>query len=93
MKNDIHTILIRPHITEKATITSEAGVYVFEIAKDATKTDVSRAIKSLYKVTPVQVRTVTTPAKRLFVRGKRGASAGNKKAYVYLKKGDTIEIM
>jgi large subunit ribosomal protein L23 len=86
-------IIVRPHITEKATRSSEAGVYVFEIAQTATKYDVSKTIKEQYKVTPVKVSTVRVPAQQTFVRGKRGTRAGYKKAYVYLKKGDKIEII
>jgi len=84
--------LLRPRITEKATVSSEKSVYVFEIAADATKTAVAKAVKDLYKVTPVKVSTVTVPAKQTVVRGKRGTKAGYKKAYIYLKKGETIEI-
>lgn len=93
MKPNSSNILIRPHITEKATMSSEASVYVFEIATKATKHTVAKAITELYKVTPVKIRTVSIPAKNTFVRGKRGTSAGYKKAYVYLKKGETIEII
>jgi len=68
-------------------------VYVFEIAPKANKKDVAQAVKEQYKVTPVKVTTVTTPAKRTVVRGKRGTKASFKKAYIYLKKGDKIEIV
>lgn len=92
MKSSSH-ILIRPHITEKATRSSEAGVYVFEISQAATKAEVSKVIAEQYKVTPIKVSTVRIPARATFVRGKRGMSAGYKKAYVYLKKGDKIEVI
>jgi len=88
----LSSVLLRPRITEKATVSSEKSVYVFEIAADATKTAVAKAVKDLYKVTPVKVSTVTVPAKQTVVRGKRGTKAGYKKAYIYLKKGETIEI-
>ncbi len=93
MKKDTHTILRRPRITEKASISAEKGVFVFEIDPAASKKAVAHAVKELYKVTPVKVATVTTPAKRVFVRGKWGKKVGIKKAYVYLKKGDTIEFV
>ena len=86
-------IIKNPHITEKATVKSEAGVYVFEISPRASKKDVAQAIKDLYKVTPVKISTVTIPAKKVIVRGKRGLKSGYKKAYVYLKKGETIEVL
>jgi large subunit ribosomal protein L23 len=89
---DSNNILIRPVVTEKATIQSEHSVYVFEIPKLANKTTVARAIKEIYKVSPAKVTTVTIPQKNVVVRGKRGKKAGYKKAYVFLKKGDKIEI-
>ncbi len=93
MKN-ISTILIKPRVTEKASINAELkNVYVFEIAKGANKKDVMQAVKELYKVTPVKVATSRIPSKQVFVRGKWGVKSGGKKAYIYLKKGDKIEII
>jgi len=52
------------------------------------------AVRELYKVTPRMVRVVTIPAKlkRNARTGKPGVKHGGKKAYVFLKKGDTIAI-
>ena len=93
MKADLKTVLLRPRITEKAALKSESSVYTFEIPKHATKTDVIKAVKEIYKVSPVKVTTVTNPQKKVFVRGKVGFKKGIKKVYVYLKKGQTIEVM
>lgn len=93
MKKDLSSILTRPHITEKATMTSESSVYVFQIPQTATKADVLKAFTLKYKSTPVKVATVRIPAKKVFVRGKRGVSSGYKKAYIYLKKGEKVEIV
>lgn len=85
--------ILRPRITEKSGIAHESSnVYTFEVAQTATKHSIARAIQSLYKVTPVKVRTVSLPAKNVFVRGRRGVQSAVKKAMVYLKKGDKIEI-
>lgn len=89
---DVTAVVVSPRITEKATVQAENGVYVFNITKDATKPQIARAIAELYKVTPVKVRVASTPAKTVFVRGRVGSKAGVRKAYVYLKKGDKIEI-
>ncbi len=89
----LSNILRNPHITEKATVASERGVYVFTVDPRATKETVAKAFIEQYKVTPVKIATVTIPAKATVVRGKRGTQAGYKKAYIYLKKGDKIEIM
>ncbi len=93
MKKDINSFIIRPHITEKASLKAEGGVYVFEIASNATKAQVGKAFEEKYKINPVKISTVTIPAKNVFVRGKRGMKSGYKKAYIYLKKGDKIETL
>ena len=92
---DIATALVRPRITEKATDQSEKGVYVFEVAPKATKENIKAAILHFYKVTPRKVNITKTPRRKVSskVRGKFGMKPGIKKAYVYLKKGDTIEIV
>jgi large subunit ribosomal protein L23 len=90
MKN-LSNILIKPHITEKATMSAESSVYVFEINPKATSKDVAKAFIEKYKITPIRINTVTIPAKNVVVRGKRGKKSGYKKAYVYLKKGEKIE--
>lgn len=87
-------IIIRPRITEKSGIMNESSnVYTFEISKNATKDTVSKAIKALYKVNAEKVRIINLPAKKVFVRGKKGTQSAVKKALVYLKKGDKIELV
>ena len=91
MKSNLENILIKPHITEKATMSAERSVYVFEVAPKSTKNTVERAFKEKYKINPTKITTVTIPAKNVVVRGKRGKKSGYKKAYVYLKSGTKIE--
>jgi large subunit ribosomal protein L23 len=90
-----HAILVRPHFTEKSVNLGEKNVYTFEVKQDATKFQVRDAVKALYNVTPVKVNIVKTrPADRL--KGSLGRTVkvpGMKKAYVYLKKGDTINLV
>lgn len=93
MKKDLNKIIVRPHITEKASISVDKGVYTFEVSKDSTKVLIEKAIQERYKVNPVKITTVTIPGKRVFVRGRVGKKSGYKKAYVYLKKGDKIETL
>jgi large subunit ribosomal protein L23 len=90
------TIIKNPRITEKATTLVENRAYTFDVAKNATKKEIEKAIKTLYKVTPEAVRTVKIPTKKVYPRGRRGnvgSKGGGKKAYVYLKKGDKIEVL
>jgi large subunit ribosomal protein L23 len=94
MKN-ISSTIISPRITEKGAALSEKGVYVFNIAKGATKADVSAAIRSVYKVTPKMIRLAAVPSKKVATRGTNriGKTATGKKAFVYLKEGDKIELV
>lgn len=87
-------VLLRPRITEKAAIGADRnGVYVFEVTPNASKQAIAASVKAAYKVTPIRVRTAKIAPKAVFVRGKRGVKKGGKKAYVYLKKGDKIELL
>ncbi len=85
-------VLIQPRITEKASFRTDGNVYTFEVATRANKKDVAQAVAYLYNVKPVRVNIAQIPSKRTFTRGKWGVKKGGKKAYVFLKKGDSIEI-
>ncbi len=85
------TVILKPRMTEKAALKTNAqNVYVFNVTAEATKSSVIGSIKAEYKVTPIGVRLLAIPAKKVFRRGKSGIKGGGKKAYVYLKKGDKI---
>lgn len=87
-------VLLRPRVTEKSGIAAEShNIYTFEVAQGSTKKTVAKAVQELYKVTPEKVRVINLPAKRVFIRGKRGTTNAVKKALVYLKKGDKIEFI
>jgi large subunit ribosomal protein L23 len=88
-------ILKSPRITEKASMHSAESVYTFDVATFATKPQIARAIREVYKVTPRMVRVVTIRPKatRNMRTGKSGMRSGGKKAYVYLKKGETITVV
>lgn len=93
-QQNLSHVLVAPRITEKATVVSGASVYVFNIAPSATKRQVKQAVERYYKVTPRMVRVVSIPVKRVrnMRTGQTGMKHGGKKAYVYLKKGETITI-
>jgi ribosomal protein L23 len=92
---DLISVIKGPRITEKSVRLGDTNVYTFAIAQDATKFLVRDAVKALYGVTPVKVNIVTKrPAVRLKGSQNRMVKvAGEKKAYVYLKKGDTINLV
>lgn len=87
------TIIKNPRITEKASYAGERNVYTFDIAQSANKTEIKKAIFSLYKVKPLKVNVLTIPRKNIMSKGKAGVRGGGRKAFVYLKKGDKIEFI
>lgn len=95
MTLDVASAIVKPRITEKAALMLEKNVYTFEIAKGASKFDVRDAIQALYKVTPVQIRIVNRQPRHFMskVRGRNMMVHGLRKAYVYLKKGDRIDLV
>ncbi len=80
------------HVTEKSAILSESNAYAFEVTKDATKNQIAKEIARAYKVTPIKVNIVNGKGKKIVSKGKIGRTNAVKKAYVFLKKGDTIDI-
>lgn len=87
-------VLRSPRITEKASLLAMKNVIVFDVAPDATKRDIIAAVKKSYKVTPKSVRMIGVPSKtvRHMKTGRTGVKGGGKKAYVYLKAGDSISL-
>jgi len=94
MQKHTGQILISPRITEKGAYLGEKGCYVFNVATGANKGQIAEAIRTVYKVTPRKVTVARVPRKAAVVRGtnRKGMTAGGKKAYVYLKTGDTIDL-
>lgn len=86
------TGILVPRVSEKATILRAEHCYVFNIPHTANKRMVAEAVFTGYKKRPIAVRIVNFPKKHIIARGKRGTTGGGKKAYVFLKKGETIEI-
>lgn len=92
---DPASVIVKPIITEKAALLSEKHVYTFEVRKGATKYEVRDAVKALYKVTPEKIRIVSKQPRHYMsrMRGRDSMEHGLRKAYVYLKKGDRIELV
>ena len=92
---DLSRVLMNPRITEKATdLQNMNNAYVFDIAEGASKPQVAQAVRELYKVSPIRVRVVTIrpKVKRSTRTGRTSVVGGGRKAYVFLKKGDSITV-
>ena len=57
------SIIVAPTTTEKAMAASKHGKYTFLVAKDASKTEISEAIQTLYGVPVASVTTQIRPVK------------------------------
>ena len=84
-------VIRRPLITEKTTIIREGGnTLVFQVANDANKIDIKKAVEDLFKVKVESVRTMIVTGKfRRFGRG-GGMRSDWKKAYVKLREGEKL---
>ena len=85
-------ILKRPHLSEKSTDLTKFNQYTFEVAENANKEEIKRAVKENYKVDVLKVRIINLPKKKKIWRNKTSYQKRNKKAFVTLKEGQKIEI-
>ena len=80
-----YDILRRPIISEKAAKLSESNGIAFEVAANATKEDVARAVEAIFNVKPTKVNIVVVKGKVKTFRGRgTGTQRTVKKAYVSL---------
>lgn len=89
---------LRPRMSEKSYGLSKLqNTYVFVVSSDSNKHTIARAVAAQFKVTvaSVNVTTIKGKAKRTVRKGGRavqGSQSTIKKAYVTLKKGDSLSI-
>lgn len=95
--NDPWSIVRRPVLSDKGYRLMETrNQYLFEVAKDATKIEIKRAIELIYKKKQIKVekvRTMNVKGKRRRIRHKIGVRRSWKKAIVTLAAGDHIELL
>ena len=90
---DYSDIIIAPVITEKsATKMQNENVYTFKVVKDATKTQIKKAIERAFGVKVVSVNTLNTKAKDKRVGKYTGKTKTYKKAIVTLDANSKIEL-
>ena len=90
------SILIKPVITEKATMDSEVNNrYTFEVARTSNKVEIKKAVEAAYGVSVEKVRTINVRPNRKSRYTKSGVITGKtnavKKAIVQVAEGDTID--
>ena len=90
---DYTKILLRPVVTEKATMLRETTEQVtFYVDPKANKIEIGKAVEMAFKVKVEKVNVVTVKSRPRVKQGRvKGRIAGYRKAYVTLAKGDKIE--
>ena len=91
------SILIKPIITEKATIASELrNCFSFQVSTKANKVEIKKAVEAAYGVYVEKVRTINVRPDRKTKSTKTGVQHGKtnavKKAIVQLADGETIDL-
>lgn len=89
---DLADLILKPIITEKATLQLEENKYVFDVLPVATKPEIKAAIESLFDVRVTSVNTLKLPRKKRRVGRYIGYKAQYKRAIVTLQEGDAIAL-
>ena len=91
-KPEHYDLIKKPVITEKATMASEAGAVVFQVAMDASKPQIKEAVEAVFGVKVKAVNTVVSKGTAKKFRGRAGERSDKKQAYVTLEEGQTIDV-
>lgn len=90
---DFAGLLLKPHVSEKAAVKADKGIYIFDVPVTANKIEVRKAVEAIYGVNVVAVRTQRGIGKIV----RRGRTVGRrnawKKALVELKPGQTLTLI
>ncbi len=87
-----YDIIRSPVVTEKSTLASEHGQIVFDVAVNATKSDIKAAVEGLFSVKVKAVNTLVRKGKVKRFRNTLGVRNDTKKAIVTLVDGQSIDI-
>ena len=91
-KEGLFTVLLSPHVTEKTSVAlQERNQYAFRVRRDATRTDVRRAVELMFEVQVEGVQIVNEPGKTRRFAQRTGRTQDSKKAYVRLAAGQSID--
>ena len=91
-KSEYYDVIRKPIVTEKATMASESGAVVFEVAMASNKPMIKEAVEALFNVKVKAVNTTITKGKTKRFKGTLGRRKNTKKAYVMLEDGHTIDV-
>ncbi|MGB2072692.1 MAG: 50S ribosomal protein L23 [Candidatus Puniceispirillaceae bacterium] len=92
-KTVAYDTILRPIITEKATMANERGQITFAVAITATKPQIKAAVEMLFNVKVTAVNTIVQKGKAKTFKGRPGRRSDMKKAMVTLAEGQNIDLM
>ena len=93
VKKDIHSVVVRPLVTEKGTFQSQAmNAYAFEVTPAANKAQIKQAIEKIYNVKVQEVRTANRKGNPRRNRARWGKTRHWKKAGVGLQSDFHIDL-
>ncbi|HWF97700.1 MAG TPA: 50S ribosomal protein L23 [Steroidobacteraceae bacterium] len=85
-------VLLAPHVTEKTSLAMQNhNQYTFRVRREATKTDIKKAVELMFEVKVAAVQVVNEPGKTRRFGKHAGRTQDWKKAYVSLAKGQSID--
>jgi large subunit ribosomal protein L23 len=88
-----YQVLLRPIITEKATMLTGENKYAFEVDRRVNKLQIKEAVEAAFDVHVTAVNVMNVKGKRRRVgRRSAGKSPDWKKAIVTLAEGDKIQV-
>ena len=91
-KEQLMSVLIAPHVTEKtARAMQDHNQYTFRVRRNATKTDIKKAVELMFEVKVSGVQVVNEPGKQRRFGKTIGRTQDWKKAYVSLAAGQAID--
>jgi large subunit ribosomal protein L23 len=91
-REGLMNVLLAPHVTEKSSLAlQERNQYTFRVRRDATRTDVRRAVELMFEVKVEGVQVVNEPGKKRRFGARFGRTQDWKKAYVRLVAGQSID--
>ncbi len=86
-----YDIVLRPIVTEKSSLAKEAGnQYVFEVARDANKIEIAKAVEQLFKVKVLSVQVMNMEGKKRRLGRFSGKRPDWRKAIVKISPKDKI---
>ncbi|HYN65065.1 MAG TPA: 50S ribosomal protein L23 [Candidatus Limnocylindrales bacterium] len=89
----VHTVLLRPVISEKSVLETERNNYTFAVARDANKFQIKAAVEEQFQVNVLSVRVLTVkPKQKSRGRRQKGTVSGWRKAVVSIEPGQKIEL-